>query len=119
MKESLPKPKVDQVDHAPHSAWITLKTALVLQQYDGKVFRVLMVIAGTFLGLLLGLFLLGMLSRRANTPGAMIGFVAGAVCVGLAMRLQVGGLWFGAVACVPTAVVGMLASYLFPPPADE
>ncbi len=43
--------------------------ALVLREFGGNVFRVLMVIAGTFLGMLLGLFLLGMLSRRANTLG--------------------------------------------------
>lgn len=94
-------------------------TSLVLQQFRGNVFRVLMVIAGTFLGMLLGVFLLGMFVRRANTFGAVIGFACGAACVGLAMWAQVGELWYGAIACIPTFIVGALASYLFPPPGDE
>lgn len=94
-------------------------TALVLQQFGGNVFRVLMVIAGTFLGLLLGVFLLGMLVRRANTGGAALGFLGGSICIGIAMANEVGELWYGALGCVPTFIIGVLASYCFPPPTPE
>lgn len=94
-------------------------TALVLQQFGGNVFRVLMVIAGTFLGILLGVFLLGMLIRRASTCGAIVGFICGVFCVGLSMCAEIGELWYGAIACVPTFVVGAIASYLSVPPDSK
>lgn len=94
-------------------------TGLALQQFGGNVFRVLMVIAGTFLGMLLGVFLLGMLVRRAGTASALIGFASGVLCVSLAMWTGVGELWFGAIACVPTFLVGALASMLFEPPDEN
>ncbi len=93
-------------------------TALVLREVGGNVFRVLMVIAGTFLGMLLGVFLLGIFSRRANTGGAIVGFAGGLVSVAAAMWAGVGELWYGAIACLPTILIGSFASYLFAPP-DE
>jgi len=39
-----------------------------------------MVVAGTCLGILLAIYLLGMFTRIANLPGVLIGVAAGLVC---------------------------------------
>jgi SSS family solute:Na+ symporter len=77
-------------------------------------------IAGTFLGLLLGLFLLGMLVPRANAAGACVGLIAGAaVLAGVIVRTNVPHWWYGAFTCFPAFFVGWLASYAFRPPPPE
>ncbi|QDU98291.1 sodium:solute symporter family transporter [Lignipirellula cremea] len=94
----------------------TIVAALALQAAGGDVFHVLMQIAGTFLGVLLGLFLLGMLVRRANTPGALAGMATGLLCVAAAGPLGVSEQWYGAISCLPTLLAGWLVSYAFAPP---
>jgi Na+/proline symporter len=69
--------------------------------------------------MLLGVFLLGMLVRRANTMGAVVGIASGAVCVCMSMWAGVGELWYGAVACIPTFLAGVAASSLLPSPASS
>ncbi len=76
----------------------------------------------------LSFFLLGLLTKRANTGGALIGAVAG---VGFAVvfngipgviekRLDwINWMWVGGLATVFNLLVGYLASFLFPPPAKE
>ena len=93
--------------------------AFVLQTMGGNVFDMIMTIAGTFLGLLLGVFSLGMFSRRANTQGVLIGMCAGTVALLLVMFVfnkSVNHWWYGAFTCLPTVVVGWSASLFFPPP---
>jgi Na+/proline symporter len=81
------------------------------------VIGIIMKIAGAFLGLLFGVYLLGLLVPRANTGGALIGLVAGVLSLTVAWGLlKVAGWWYGAFTCVPVFVCGSLASYLFPPP---
>lgn len=92
--------------------------ASLLILYCGQnVFEVIIAISGTFLGLLLGLFLLGMLSARANSAGATIGLAAGILALSAGFYCKVNGAWFGALSCLPTLIVGWLASYGFPSPA--
>jgi len=62
-------------------------------------------------GPLLGLFLLGMLVKRATAWGAVIGWFAGVVlAVLVAFCTQTSWMWYGVVGCVVTFVVGCLAS---------
>ncbi|MFH1269161.1 MAG: hypothetical protein ABIK89_25820, partial [Planctomycetota bacterium] len=69
------------------------------------------------LGLLLAVFLMGMLVRRANTGGAVVGLAAGAVSLAFVWtQTSIHGWWYGAYTCLPTFGVGVLASYLFRPP---
>jgi sodium-coupled monocarboxylate transporter 8/12 len=71
-------------------------------------------------GPLIGLFLLGMITRRANDKGAVIGWAAGvAVLVPICFFTKVSFLWYALVGCVVTYSVGWVASLAFRPPRDE
>lgn len=94
---------------------VAVISALVILYQRSEVYRSIIAISGTFLGLLLGVFLLGMLVRSANTGGAIVGLVFGLLTLILVWdRVDVN--WYGAVTCLPTWSVGWLASYLFPGP---
>src|SRR5690606_12878110 len=66
-----------------------------------------------FGGALVGVFLLGMLSKRAESRGAAFGFFAGfsAVLVA-ALATEVSFMWYSAIGGITTIVVGELASRL-------
>ena len=96
-----------------------IATALVLNRIGGPVFHMIMTIAGTLLGLLLGIFLLGILSPRSTTGGAWIGVVAGFLSLAVAKVSGMSFWWDGACTCVSTLIVGLFASLLFAPPTAE
>ncbi len=85
---------------------------------------------GFFTGILLGVFLLGVLSKRANTPGVLVGAVAG-LAAALAVTApyyfrelppdapRLSFLWINIIGCLVTIVVGYVVSLLAPPPAPE
>jgi hypothetical protein len=71
-------------------------------------------------GPLLGLFLLGMLSKRTNAPGAAMGWVAGVgTLVPVCFFSNVSFLWYTLFGLAATMVVGWGASWLFPPPQPK
>ena len=77
-------------------------------------------LAGFFGGVLLGVFLLGILVTRANEQGALLGAAIGfaTICaVGLATPINL--FWYAPVGCTTTFLVGALASILFRSPAPE
>lgn len=100
---------------------LTVVGAALLAPCLGEhVIDIISVIAGSFLGLLLGVFLMGLLVPRANAGGAVVGLAAGAVGLAAAWtRSDVSGWWYGAFTCLPTFVMGVAASCLFPRPRPE
>lgn len=67
-------------------------------------------------GPLLGLFLLGMLSRRANAQGAVVGWVAGALAtLPVAAFTRTSFLWYPLLGTVTAFTCGWIASLLWPP----
>ncbi len=95
--------------------------ASLLASCVGKsVIDIIGMIAGAFLGLLFGLFLIGLFVRRGNTQGALVGLVAGSIVLALVWtQTDIHAWWYGAFTCLPVFVCGSLASYLFPPPRPE
>ncbi|MFP6659050.1 MAG: sodium/solute symporter [Pirellulales bacterium] len=99
------------------AAIIAVATALL--QIEAPIFEILIKIAGGFLGLLLGMFCLGMFCSRANTGGTLIGVVCGIAGLGLLRMSSIHGWWWGAVTTMTTVIVGFAASYLFAKPTNN
>jgi SSS family transporter len=85
---------------------------------------------GLFLGILLGVFLLGILTRRANANGVLCGAAAG-LAAALAVTTfyyftarppgspRPSFLWISMIGCATTTIVGYAVSLLFRPPGSE
>lgn len=89
--------------------------AIVLRQWKFDVFDMVIAISGAWLGGLLGLFVLGMMFKRATAAGAWAGLAAGAICLALMKMADWSGWWFSVATCVPTILVGVAVSYLTVP----
>ncbi len=76
-------------------------------------------IVGLIMGMLGGLFLLGVLSRRANATGALIGCAGGAAVVLWVWKgTDVAGYFYPFVSVSSCFVIGLLASHFFPGRSD-
>jgi len=93
-------------------------TALALVFIDPGIrslFDSFIKVVGIFMGVLGGLFALGMLTRRASGPGALVGVVAGAaVMLALPLVSRVSGYLYPAIGIVACFAVGLLASLVLP-----
>ncbi|MBN1343951.1 MAG: sodium/solute symporter [Phycisphaerae bacterium] len=100
---------------------VAIIAAALLAPYLGEhVITIITKVAGTFLGLLLGVFLLGMLVPRANAAGAFIGLAAGAISLSIVwIWTSIPHWWYGAFTCIGTFLVGTAASRLFPAPSPD
>jgi SSS family transporter len=97
--------------------------ALVVSRL-GTLVESTITIMGLFGGPLLGMFFLGVLSRRANSPGALLGALAGSVggaAVAFSKYLfnyEISFIWIAFCATVTTFGLGWLFSLLFAPPVS-
>lgn len=99
---------------------MVIGAAILVPVIGDTVIGIITAIAGTSLGMLLAIYLLGMLMPRANLPGILIGLAAGLVCLALVwIFTDVPNWWFGAFTIVPTFIVGAMASLLFPRPHES
>ncbi|MCI0353687.1 MAG: sodium:solute symporter [Acidobacteria bacterium] len=96
--------------------WAVVLFALaLLSRRGGRVVEVGLSIASVAYGAMLGVFLLGATTRRANANGALAGMAAGlTVEIYLWTATEVGWTWWVAVGTVVTFAVGYTASLLFP-----
>jgi Na+/proline symporter len=82
----------------------------------GRVIEVGLQIASVAYGALLGVFLLGVLTRRANQSGAMVGMLCGFVCeLYIWLGTRVPWTWYVAIGTVVTFAVGYAASFALRP----
>jgi Na+/proline symporter len=96
---------------------IVIAAALFVPILGKTVIGIINLIAGTSLGTLLAVYLLGLFVPRANLAGALAGLAAGLTCLALVwIFTDVPQWWLGAFTIVPTFIVGAVASLLFPPP---
>lgn len=104
----------------------TLATGLALVIGKlGTLVQITITIMGLFGGPLLGIFLLGVLVRRANTIGALLGAGAGiaaGIAVGFPERflgMKISFMWIGFVTTVVTFTIGWICSFLNAAPGPE
>ena len=120
-----------------HARWVTTAwgavTILAATFMGGteSIFEQLAKAMGLFAGPLVGMFLLGMLSRRANNQGTIVGTVAGVLVAAAVtypkacMDPLIGGsfklswLYFAPLGCAVTMGIGYLASLRWPAPDPE
>ncbi len=96
--------------------FLTIVASLLVPVLGRNVFDIVIKISGALFGPMLGLFLLAMWCRKANSIGAWIGFVSGAaVLIIIWSETEVSHWWYGAFTCVPTLVVGWICSLAFTP----
>jgi SSS family transporter len=99
---------------------IVIAAAILASIIAESVIDIIMVIAGTSLGMLLAIYLLGMLVPRANLPGVLTGFAAGIICLALVWALtDIPKWWFGAFTIFPTFIIGAIASFFFAKPPES
>ena len=84
----------------------------------GTIVQIFMKINGWLTGPILGMFLLGTLTRRANSFGTLVGAVAGTIAAGWASATDVNWLWYAPIGCAATMIAGYLASVVVPSRAD-
>jgi SSS family solute:Na+ symporter len=83
----------------------------------GRVVEVGLQIASVAYGALLGVFLLGVLTRRANQDGAMLGMLCGfAVELYIWLWTRVPWTWYVMIGTAVTFGVGCIASRMFHSP---
>jgi len=94
------------------AAWALVLFALALvSRHGGRVIEMGLTIASVAYGALLGVFLLGVLTRRATEAGAMTGMVCGFVLnLYLWLRTGVAFTWYVALGSLATFAIGYAAS---------
>ncbi len=90
----------------------------ILARHGGRVLEVGLSITSVAYGSLLGVFLLGVLTRRATESGAMVGMLCGFLLNLYLWRFtRVPFTWYVAIGSITTFVIGFAASAL-PPMSD-
>jgi Na+/proline symporter len=79
----------------------------------GRILEAGLSIASVLYGALLGVFLLGMLTRRAGEWSAIVGMAAGFVTT-LLFRTHVAYTWYVLLGSLATFIVGYAASFVLP-----
>jgi solute:Na+ symporter, SSS family len=101
-------------------ATVLFVLALVALHKAGRVVEVGLQIASVAYGALLGVFLLGVLTRRANQHGAMVGMLFGfAIELYLWLRTPVPWTWWVLIGTAVTFTVGYSFSLAFPSNVQE
>ncbi len=98
-------------------AWgaILIVIALASSKYRKSVFEMGLSIASVAYGALLGVFLLGVLTKRATQSGTIVGMAAGlATMVYVSSRTSIAFTWYVLIGTVVTFSVGIAASSVVP-----
>jgi sodium-coupled monocarboxylate transporter 8/12 len=99
--------------------------ALFVMEHLGTLVQAVNTGFGLFGGPLLGIFCLGVFSRRANTAGAFLGAAGGGIIGALVafsgplFGYSISFMWISFSSASMTFVLGSLASYLFPAPSES
>lgn len=98
----------------------TLIGLLFVQPDIKSLFDEFIGVVGLFMGVLGGLFLLGMTTRRASGVGALIGVICGAgLLFALKQYSAINGYLYAAIGLTTCFVVGYVVSFVFPQKPDR
>ena len=105
-------------------ALVTIGAILISRLQIGTIAELFFKLSQPFVGILLGIFLLGMLTRRGNTAGVLFGAAIGSV-VFAALRFvpdsplgDISFLWNAPICFVASFVPGYLLSFIAPRPSE-
>ena len=99
---------------------IVIGAAIIASLMNQSVIDIIMAIAGIFLGMLMAIYLLGMLMPHVNLPGVLTGLAVGTVCLVFVWTLtDIPKWWCGAFTMFPTFIAGAIASFFFPKPPES
>lgn len=80
-----------------------------------SVIRDALAIAGFTAGIMLGLFCLGVLTRKANQSGALVGILAGIIVLSyIKFGTETAWTWLAVIGSLTTFTIGIFASWLLP-----
>jgi SSS family transporter len=114
--------KVDDRQSLRMARWLTLASAFVHAlvavyfykvPYEQSIVDSVLTIASFAVGLLLGLYFLGLLHWRASEPTALAAFTVGAIVTASAFKYGLYGYWLSLVGSGTILVVGIVLSLLF------
>jgi sodium-coupled monocarboxylate transporter 8/12 len=95
-------------------AWALASTALAAWVGRlGTIVEIFGKISGFFGGPILGVFLLGILTRRPGGAAAVVGLLAGTACAWWVATTHVAWVWYSPAGCAATLVIGFVAGHLF------
>jgi SSS family transporter len=116
----VPQRDGNQAQDVRTARWFTLGWGLLITfsaMFMGRLGQIIegsMKALGFLSGPLLGMFLLGILSRRPNSFGVLIGAACGTIAAAYAAHTNISWLWYGPVGCLATVLIGYPASLLRP-----
>jgi SSS family transporter len=99
---------------------IQIVIGIVAERFSGSVVANALAIAGFAAGLLLGLFFLGVLTKRVGQKAAFVGLIAGLIALydarfaAAEFTVVIAWPWFALIGAVTTFSVGYLASFAWP-----
>jgi hypothetical protein len=93
----------------------TLLAIVFIQPHIKSLFDEFIKVIGLFMGVLGGLFALGVLTKRTHALGAMVGVVGGAaIMFALPIYTKINGFIYAAIGISACFVIGYLISYVVP-----
>jgi len=108
-----------------HARWVTFACGVLLTLTAfyinklGPVVEIVGKLGGFFMGPICATFTLGVISRRANSPGIIIGGLVGlSLTLWVANYTTISWLWWIVIGFLGTIVVGWACSWLFKKPED-
>jgi SSS family transporter len=113
------RPQTSEVRLLQMARWATLFWGVVLfavglaARHWGSVLEAALSIASVLYGSLLGVFLLGVLTKKPGEWAAIIGMSAGFLAT-LLLRTHVAYTWYVLIGSLTTLAVGYVAGFLFP-----
>lgn len=96
-------------------ALISTVVALFLGRMGKGIVETFGIISGLFIGPVLGIFLLGILTRRPGASAALTAIVAGTAATWWVSTTEVVWVWYAPVGCFTTLLAGVVGGLILPP----